>query len=224
MAKENQAVEATSGISTSIRVLIPLAVAGLAGAFWSWPAFVFLTFALLPSIVAAAVDHGPLRCATICVTSFNVAGIAPFVIRFWSVPDTYEVAVTLMTNVYVWLIIYSAAGLGWLLYKWFGFVSFQLHGMWRERRVAKLKARRTQIIEAAGLKLSNLKSGMSSSPNGASTAVQWKHDRIDAELTRLESSIAELDKQARWMGRWIAALFSIIAAWVWILLSVSRFG
>jgi hypothetical protein len=217
-AKENQAVNATNDLSMGLGILVPLAVAGLAGAFWSWPAFVFLTFALLPSIVAAAVDRSTMRCAMLCVTSFNISGLAPFAIRFWSAPDTYAVAVALMTDVYSWLIIYSAAGVGWILYSWFGFISFQLHRVWRDRRVAKLNVRRAKMIEAMNLKLSK-----SLIPSGAGiTAIQWKHDRIEEELAQIKSSIMELEEQARWTGQWIAALFSVVGACGWILMYALR--
>ena len=78
-------------------------------------AFLFLFVALLPAIVAYIVDTKPRQPIFITVAALNFAGLIPFLFYIAMSPDMLQASAEKMVNVFTWLTIYSAAGMGWLL-------------------------------------------------------------------------------------------------------------
>jgi hypothetical protein len=153
MAKRGRRSVRTSRNRATNIVVTLAAVAGIAAAIWSWSVFLFLAFALLPSVAAVLVDSTRLRHIAVCVISFNSIGLIPFVYRFWSAPNAYGVGLQLMTDVYVWLIIYSAAALGWLFYQSFPFIFSQVAMLTRKQKVARMRDRQRELVKEWGKKV-----------------------------------------------------------------------
>ena len=94
-------------------MLIILVVVG-AGVL-EFPTFIILACGMLPALAAALVDNHPGRHASYCVISANLAGVAPVLAGLWMSGNTIAVAMSLMSDVYVWLGIYGAAASGWVM-------------------------------------------------------------------------------------------------------------
>ncbi len=78
------------------------------------PVFVILAAGIVPTLTAAFVDRDPDKNTTIAVGTLNLAGISPYVVKMLSGPMTLDRAIDQLMQVYTWLVMYGAAGAGWL--------------------------------------------------------------------------------------------------------------
>jgi hypothetical protein len=79
------------------------------------PTTLFLILAMLPTIVAAVVDRTKKGTKTITVGAMNLAGCTPFLIDLWTRSHTTEMAMTILTNPQTMIVVYCAAGIGYLI-------------------------------------------------------------------------------------------------------------
>jgi hypothetical protein len=91
-----------------------LAFIGLAT--FAAPTCVLMLVGMVPSIVAYVVDREERPTLAFTIAPLNLAGLMPYLLQLWTGRDTMPTVVHLLTDVYVWLVIYLAAGVGWLLY------------------------------------------------------------------------------------------------------------
>jgi hypothetical protein len=81
----------------------------------SYYAFAFFALGMLPAIMALVIDRGVNRFASKTVLALNFAGILPFLFDIAQSPDKSFAAQQRMFDLWVWLLVYSAAGMGWLM-------------------------------------------------------------------------------------------------------------
>lgn len=94
-----------------------ITVAAVALAFFSAYSLFLLTFGILPAIVAIFVDGDPAKYLTRIVTSFNISGLMPYMIKLIFDPNAANAHATeYILDPYTWLVIYSASGTGWLIF------------------------------------------------------------------------------------------------------------
>ena len=129
---------------------IGLSIAVVAALVLSLPTVVLLFLGLLPAMVAFIVDDNPRKYATKCVVASNFAGAWFFLLRLWTGDHSLAEAMAILTDVYAWLLMYSAAALGWLCYLWFPSIAALFMEMTAERRIAGLKLKQKKLIEAWG--------------------------------------------------------------------------
>lgn len=94
--------------------LLGLAVIGMA--VFAAPTCALMVFGMVPSIVAYVVDRGTRPMLAFTIAPLNLAGLMPYLLTLWNGSDTMPTVVHMLTDVYVWLVIYLAAGAGWLLF------------------------------------------------------------------------------------------------------------
>ena len=85
-------------------------------AVFAAPTCVLLVFGMVPSIVAYVVNRGKRPMQAFTIAPLNLAGLMPYLLELWTGHDQMPTVVHLLTNVYVWLVIYLAAGAGWLIF------------------------------------------------------------------------------------------------------------
>lgn len=119
-----------------------------------FPTFIILACGMLPALAAALIDNRPGRHASYCVISANLAGVAPVLAGLWMSGNTVAVAMTLMSDVYVWLGIYSAAALGWALIWLFSVVVEFVLALLSSLRIRKLAATQEAMVAEWGLGVS----------------------------------------------------------------------
>lgn len=133
-----------------LRILIWGALIGGAFMLISLPTVMLVVFGLLPSIVAWIVDRTEQKYATACVFGLNFSGLFPFLLEIWFEDHSLDAATRIMTDVFDLMIIYGAAGFGWMLYMALPpFVTTFLSVM-SEHRVTILKENQANIIEEWG--------------------------------------------------------------------------
>ncbi|MCM2344176.1 MAG: hypothetical protein NDJ24_06410 [Alphaproteobacteria bacterium] len=78
------------------------------------PTTMLVLFGMLPTVVAVLIDRqGGTRAVT--VGSMNLAGCFPFLLDLWTKSHTAEYAGTLITDPRTIIVIYAAAGMGYLI-------------------------------------------------------------------------------------------------------------
>jgi hypothetical protein len=88
--------------------IIALAISGYA--------FVFFLIGMLPTIVSAFIDKRMSRAASNTIGAFNLMAIFPYLVELWnSGLASSDKAREILTNIYVWFVIYSSSALGWLV-------------------------------------------------------------------------------------------------------------
>lgn len=96
-----------------------LLIAGLTLVVLIKHSFIFMLAGMLPSIVALIVDRSHRKDAFKTVTSMNLAGVLPYLYELWLQGNTVESVQNMVGQMEVWLVIYAAAGAGWIM-TWFG--------------------------------------------------------------------------------------------------------
>lgn len=112
---------------------------GLVMALVFMPTTVFLFLAMLPTIVAGVIDRTGKGTMALTVGSMNLAGATPFLLDLWTSGHTIPDALGLITDPRTVIVIYCAAGMGYM-------INWVLSGM-----VA------TIMVQHAGLRLKSIK-------------------------------------------------------------------
>lgn len=134
------------GVANGIGMLImgvPLVILFL-------PTVVLLAFAMLPTAVAFVVERGNYRYGFICVGGFNFAGVSPYLLNMWFERHDITMALDTLSNVFALMLIYGAAGFGWLLYAVTPTLVGSFLSLTSSRRVAKLRADQRKLVEQWG--------------------------------------------------------------------------
>ena len=116
-------------------------------AVFAAPTCVLLVFGMVPSVVAYVVDRGKRPMQAFTIAPLNLAGVMPYLLQLWASPGNAQmvVVVNLLTNVYVWLVIYLAAAAGWLIYLGMPRVVVLILQSSLERRKRKLKELQSKL-------------------------------------------------------------------------------
>ena len=80
------------------------------------PTSVLLLIGMAPTIVALIVDRDPDRYAAITVGPLNFCGVLPAAMTLWQGSHTVSEALRILADPSCWLVMYGAAGAGWLIY------------------------------------------------------------------------------------------------------------
>lgn len=116
------------------------------GMMFALPTMLVLTLGLLPTLVAFVVDVNPRKYAARSVGFLNFAGTLPFLITLWSGRHDLIAAMKILTDVYAWLVIYSAAAMGWLIYMGMPSVAGFLMQFHAAQKIRSLEQARKKLI------------------------------------------------------------------------------
>jgi 1,4-dihydroxy-2-naphthoate octaprenyltransferase len=120
------------------------------GMMFALPTMLVLTLGLLPMLVAFVVDMNPRRYAARSVGFLNFAGTLPFLISLWTGKHDLISAMKILTDVYAWLVIYSAAAMGWLIYLGMPSVAGFLMQFHATQKIRHLEQARKKLINEWG--------------------------------------------------------------------------
>ena len=116
----------------------------------SLPTVVLLFFAMMPAIVAFIIDRSPQKYSVYCVGGINFCGVYPFLTDLWTGQHTVSAAVDILTDVFSLLLIYSAAGFGWMIFIAVPPLVGAVLTVISQRRVAQLSRIQRTLIEEWG--------------------------------------------------------------------------
>lgn len=131
------------GMTSLIQLLIGAVAIG--AMIFALPSFLFLAFAMLPAFGAYLIDRNPNNCLTRSVGFLNFAGAWPFLLQLWTGSNSLIQSVKILTDPYAWLMIYSAAALGWLFYLGFPSLGLAFQDYSAEQRAKSLRIARKKL-------------------------------------------------------------------------------
>jgi hypothetical protein len=123
-------------IATGVLVLI----------FAALPTAMLLAMGLAPTLVARIVDTTPGRYLTKCVAWMNIAGLVPYLTNLWFSGHDMATAIKIVTDVYSWFFVYSAAGMGWLLFLGLPGAVAMFRALNAKRRIYFLREKQKELI------------------------------------------------------------------------------
>jgi hypothetical protein len=80
------------------------------------PFFILFTAGMAPTIVAFICDRDPDRSLTRSVAAMNLAGMVPPLVAVTRVGLDAAGVQSVLANTFIWLVIYGAAAVGWLIH------------------------------------------------------------------------------------------------------------
>lgn len=116
--------------------------------------FLFFVLGILPSIVSYYIDATRSNLSFQTVFTCNLAGVLPFMAQMLQSQDSNNSAVhEIITNSVNWLIVYGAAGVGWLLVFVAPMISQMLINAMHQRQIGRLERQQRILVEEWGSEL-----------------------------------------------------------------------
>jgi hypothetical protein len=114
------------------------------------PTSVILMVGLIPTVVALLIDRDPDKTAAITVGAMNLCGVLPFLLDLWKHHHTMPAALHTISDPLSWLVMYGAAGVGWVLYFTIPPVVVNFEVLRSESRIEDLLRQKRELIEEWG--------------------------------------------------------------------------
>lgn len=122
------------------------------------PTMVILFIGMLPSMVALIIDRTKGKSATFCVTGINFIGVFPYIMDLWSGENSFDHALG-MLDIFTMLIMYSAAGMGWIMFMTAPAIISSFVIVMQQKRIATLRGQQKELIEEWGPEVAALAEG-----------------------------------------------------------------
>ena len=117
---------------------------------FSLPSLIVFTVGLLPTGVAFIVDRSDQKTGTFCVGGMNLCGVFPYVIKLWTDKHTTSAATEIISDVLSLLVMYAAAGFGWIIFLAIPPVVATFLSVIAQTRVKALRASQQEIVNEWG--------------------------------------------------------------------------
>ncbi len=114
------------------------------------PTAIVVAVGLVPTLVAYIVDYDPAKTKAMTVGAVNLCGITPFAVELWTTSHTVAGALAVVLDPFAWLVMYGAAGAGWLFYAVFPALVANVEALRAEARIMLLEGRAKRMIEEWG--------------------------------------------------------------------------
>jgi len=150
MAQKAKKQVAAKGSMNSSQMTLWLSVAFVAVVILSLPSIIIIFFGMLPSTVAFIIDRSKQRNTAFCVGGINFCGVFPYLMDLWSGSNTIDLSVKILTDVFSLIVMYGAAGFGWLVYLSLPPVIAAFLSVMAQHRLTTLRATQRQLIEEWG--------------------------------------------------------------------------
>ena len=131
----------------NVWALLLMTLAGVVAAVLAMPSFIVLACGMPPALVAALIDDRPGRHASSCVFAASLAGVVPVLAALWAGGNTVVAAMRLMSDVYVWLGMYGAAAVGWMLIWLWPIIAEIVLAVVANHRIRSVRAFRERLVE-----------------------------------------------------------------------------
>ena len=116
----------------------------------SLPTVILVFFGMLPTLVAFIVDRTSQKYAVFCVGGLNFSGVFPYLLDLWAGEHTAGSAMEVLTDVFSLLLMYGAAGFGWMIFIAVPPVVGAFLTVMAQRRVSQLRRDQKELIEEWG--------------------------------------------------------------------------
>jgi hypothetical protein len=122
--------------------------------YFSMPTIVVFFPGMLPTGVAWLCDRTDQKYATFCVGGLNLCGVFPYVMNVWAEGLQIPAAIDIISNIFSLLVMYSAAGFGWMMFLAIPPVVSAFLTVLAQRRVMFLRALQEDIVQEWGPEVS----------------------------------------------------------------------
>lgn len=136
--------------SQASTVLVWVAIAFVVVVYFAIETVLFLSLAMLPTIVAYIIDRSPQKYATFCVGGMNFSGSFLYLMDLWAGERSVSSAMALITDVWTLLTILSAAAFGWMLFVAIPPVIATVLTVMAQRRLSLLRTTQLQLVQEWG--------------------------------------------------------------------------
>jgi hypothetical protein len=107
-------------------------------------------FGLLPTLMALLIDKSENLYSSKIVAAWNLIAMLPYLALIIKVDEPDKAALDLIFTSKTWLILYSSAALGWLLYFITPMLALAIVGKIRDYKVEKIRAEMAKDVEEWG--------------------------------------------------------------------------
>ncbi|MDG2284551.1 MAG: hypothetical protein P8N43_03345 [Alphaproteobacteria bacterium] len=76
------------------------------------PTVLILCVGMAPTVAAFLVDRRREKYTTLCVGSMNFVGVIPFLATLWTEGPSFDMAFTILSDPFSWLMMLGSAGIG----------------------------------------------------------------------------------------------------------------
>lgn len=119
-------------------------------AAFSLPSLMVFAVGLMPTFVAYLIDRSDQKFGTFCVGGMNMCGVFPYVLKLWTDNHTISAATETIADVFTLLIMYAAAGFGWMMFLAIPPVIASFLSVMAQARVKTLRTLQKEIMEEWG--------------------------------------------------------------------------
>jgi len=133
-------------VGMMVRITLALGALGI----FAFPTFLIVILGMTPTLVGLFASQRPDRTKIQTVAAFNMSGVILFLVPLWMDGHTMDNAIHVLSNVYSWAVMYSAAAMGFAVL-WLGpqIAALILNALAIGRR-GKLDSIRSELIEEWG--------------------------------------------------------------------------
>ncbi|MEK9724256.1 MAG: hypothetical protein VW405_12360 [Rhodospirillaceae bacterium] len=117
---------------------------------FSLPSLIVFVVGLLPTGVAWIIDRSEQRTGTFCVGGMNMCGVFPYVLKLWTDNHSVHAAMETISEVLTLVIMYAAAGFGWMIFITIPPVIASFLSVMAQTRVKQLRTLQREIMEEWG--------------------------------------------------------------------------
>ena len=123
---------------------------------FSLPSLIVFAVGLLPTGVAFIIDRTDQKTGTFCVGGMNLCGVFPYVMKLWTGKHTPSAATEIISDVLALLVMYAAAGFGWMIFLAIPPVIAAFLSVIAQTRVKALRAAQQEIVDEWGPEAGNV--------------------------------------------------------------------
>ena len=147
-----------------------LILAGVLGVlFTALPTAILLSVGMMPTLVAMIVDMTRGRYLTKCVAGMNLAGVFPFLHSLVTTSHDLSTAINIVSDPFAWLVMYSAAAMGWLVFMGLPGVVSMFKILTAKRRIYILQEQQRDLLNEWGDCILPNKDGKQDNDKGSET-------------------------------------------------------
>ena len=114
--------------------------------YFSMPTLIVLVPGMMPSGVAWISDRTEQKYATFCVGGLNLCGVFPYLMKLWTDDHSIAAASGIISDVFSLMVMYSAAGFGWLMFMAIPPVVSAFLNVLAQTRVTTLRTTQEEIV------------------------------------------------------------------------------
>ena len=133
-------------------------------AIFSLPTLIVLIPGMLPTGVAKVCDRTEQGYATFCVGGLNLCGVFPYLMKLWTDDHSIGAAANIISDIFSILVMYSAAGFGWMMFMSIPPVVSAFLTVLAQRRVTFLRSLQEDIVTEWGPEVSFIDEADSTPP------------------------------------------------------------